>query len=474
MNACGYHYMESGASPAEEIGFAIGNAMMVLDAVKAKVTPAQFETVVEQLSFFINSGIELVPEIAKVRAYARLWPRVCEEVYGIAGIKWRAGCQVRSLTLTEQSPENNIIRIAYEALPVVLSAGARVRALQLPGFREATGLPDAAEQALSLRTQQILMYETGITDHEDIFEGSVVIERETARVADDAWTIAHEIRAMGFQRSIARIAERLTLDLVAQQSAVEQGERVRVGINAFVGEIGIARSPAYEDDSAERVAGAARQLESLAAWRSARDAAAWRAAREALRDAARTDANLLPASIAFARAGGTTGEWTETLAEAFGGRFQAPIGADVVAPRPLSVPRAAQPYRVFLAKSGLDGHVNAVKLLAYACRQAGLEVIYSGLQQTPESIALGALQEGADVIGISCLSGAHLHVARSVLDALHRHGGGGLPVVMGGIIPERDASQLRAMGVAAVFTPKDGDIGAIVGTLTSLAEQAEA
>lgn len=470
MNACGYHYMESGATPAEEIGFAVGNAMMVLDAVRPRVSEAQFATVVEQLSFFINSGIELVPEIAKVRAYAKLWPAICEEFYGLPGMKWRAGCQVRSLTLTEQVPEVNIVRIAYQSLPVVLSANARVRALQLPGFREATGLPDASEQALSLRTQQVLMYETGVTEYEDIFEGSIVVERETAKTVNAAREVALELRTQGFERSIGFIARRLTQNLVEASAALERGEQIRVGVNAFTGELNIARKPRYEDDSAERAVGAVRQVEGVAAWRAARDGAAVAAAREALEQAARSGANLVEASLLLAKAGGTTGEWTETLSRAFGGRYQAPIGSDVAAYRPLQLPVAGRPYRVFLAKSGLDGHVNAVKLLAYACRQAGMEVIYSGLQQTPEAIVAGAVQEGAEVVGISCLSGAHLHVAREVMAALARRGVTDLPVVMGGIIPDHDAEALRALGIAAVFTPKDSDVGQIVGSLIGLAQ----
>jgi (2R)-ethylmalonyl-CoA mutase len=345
-----------------------------------------------------------------------------------------------------------------------------VRALQLPGFREATGLPDAAEQALSLRTQQVLMYETGLTDYEDIFEGSVVIERETARTMAAAREVALELRAQGFERSIGFIARRLTQNLVEASAALERGERLRVGVNAFTGELNIARKPRYEDDSAERAVGAARQVEGVAAWRASRDSAAVTAAREALEAAARSGANLVEASLVLAKAGGTTGEWTETLARAFGGRYQATIGSDVAAYRPLNLPTAARPYRVFLAKSGLDGHVNAVKLLAYACRQSGMEVIYSGLQQTPQAIVSGAVQEGAEVIGISCLSGAHLHVAREVMAALAARGITDLPVVMGGIIPDHDAATLRGMGVAAVFTPKDSDVGAIVSALIALAE----
>ena len=469
MNACGYHYMESGASPAEEVGFAIGNALMTLDRIRETLSQEQFAEVVHRLSFFINSGIELVPEIAKVRAYAQLWPLIVKEEYGIDGVRWRAGCQVRSLTLTEQQPEVNIIRIAYQALPVVLSADARVRALQLPGFREAIGLPDQGEQTLALRTQQVLAFETRIGDYEDIFEGSVVIERETKRVIDEARAIIADLRGAGFEAAIGTVARRLTQGLVRSQSALEHGERVVVGVNAFLDPVDAMKDASHEDDQAAKAAGVARHLERLAAWRGERDAAAVAEAREGLLRVARDGGPVMEASIALARAGGTTGEWTQTLADAFGGRYQAPLGAEVQVERPLEVPKATKRVRLYLAKSGLDGHVNGVKLLAYACRQAGMEVIYSGLQQTPEAIAAASAQEDVDVIGVSILSGSHLHVAKHLLAALERREARDIPVVMGGIIPDQDAKALREMGIAAVFTPKDSDVSVLVETMLRLA-----
>jgi (2R)-ethylmalonyl-CoA mutase len=472
INACGYHYMESGASPAQEVGFAIGNALLLLDSIRPRLDDAAFRQVVARISFFVNSGIELVPEIAKMRAYSQLWTELCEREYGIAGMRFRAGCQVRSLTLTEQQPEVNIIRIAYQALPVTLSASSRVRALQLPGFREATGLPDQGEQTLALRTQQVLMYETGIADYPDIFEGSVVIEGETARTKAEALAVIERMREVGFERAIHYIAERLTEGLVTQTALLEAGDIVRVGVNAFMDPVGVAVSPDYVDDSRVRAEGAARQLERLAAHKASRDEAAVASAREHLRQVAASDENILPASIALALAGGTTGEWTKTLEDAFGGRYQAPLGIDVSVAKSVTVPRVTSPVRLFLAKGGLDGHVNAVKLLAYACRQAGMEVIYSGLQQTSEAIAAGAVQEGADVIGVSVLSGAHLHIAETLFAELAKRDASDIPVVMGGIIPDADAARLRDMGVAAVFTPKDGDIGAIVAAIAAAARPA--
>src|SRR5271163_3693444 len=247
INCCGYHYMESGAGPAEEIGYAFGNALMILDAIRPSLSELDFEQTVRRISFFINSGIELVPEICKIRAYFKLWRDLCRDEYGIEDVAFRAGCQVRSLTLTEQQPEVNIIRIAYEALPVVLSANARVNALQLPGFREAMALPDQAEQLLGLRTQQVLMHETGIARYGDIFEGSKVIEQLTREISDQARAIALRLREAGYARAIASVSADLTRLLSERQRMIEDGAIVQVGVNAFTGAIGLAPAAAAAD-----------------------------------------------------------------------------------------------------------------------------------------------------------------------------------------------------------------------------------
>ncbi len=473
INSCGYHYMESGASPAEEIGYAIGNALLVLEAIRPSLSDASFRAVVERISFFINSGIELVPEIAKLRAYSQLWTDLCGERYGVT-TRFRAGCQVRSLTLTEQQPELNIVRIAYEALPVVLSASARVGALQLPGFREAIGLPDAREQVLAHRTQQVLMYETGITDWDDIFAGSTVIEQVTAEIKTEARRIVTQMQTLGYAACIPWIANRLTAALVRWRQDMESGARPVVGVNVFPGEIGLfdgdGGGAGSEAPSRASTQGRAR---TLAAWREARDGQAVERARTDVVAAARRSENVLPASIALAQAGGTTGEWTAALTEVFGGRYQAPLGLDLGDFTPtLAIPKTPRPIRVLLAKSGLDGHVNAVKLLAIACRQAGMEVIYTGLKQTPEMIVAAALQEDVDLIGISTLSGAHLWIAEQVHRLLAEAGRRDLPVVMGGIIPDADHAALARHGVRHVFTPKDGEIGPIVQVMIDTAFRA--
>jgi (2R)-ethylmalonyl-CoA mutase len=462
MNSCGYHYMESGAGPAEEIGYAIGNALLVLDAIRPALSAPVFADVVERLSFFINSGIELVSEIAKVRAYSQLWTDLCQERYGVR-TKWRAGCQVRSLTLTEQQPEVNIIRIAYEALPVVLSASARVGALQLPGFREALGLPDPGEQILALRTQQVLMHETDIAEHPDIFAGSRVIEQRTDTIAAAARTIIADMEKLGYAQVIGWIAARLTAALVRWRQQIESRERLVVGVNAFTGEIGIlAPTRAVRDEDRVSEECVERRIAGLQQWKAERDNGAVARALAELKAVATSDANVLPASIALANAGGTTGEWTAALEEALGGRYQAPLGSEIEDAPALRIPQAPQRMRVLLAKSGLDGHVNAVKLLAFACREAGMEVIYTGLKQTPAMIVATAVEEDVDLIGISSLSGSHLWIAREVLRGLRAAGAESIPVVMGGIIPAGDQATLRRLGVRHLFTPKDGDVGTLV------------
>jgi ethylmalonyl-CoA mutase len=474
INCCGYHYMESGAGPAEEIGFAFGNALLILDALRRDLEPAAFEQTVRRVSFFINSGIELVPEIAKIRAYFQLWEKLCRAEYGIDGVAFRAGCQVRSLTLTEQQPELNIIRIAYEALPVVISAGARVNALQLPGFREALALPDQVEQLLSLRTQQILMHETEITKCGDIFEGSRVMEKLTGEIAARAEKIARELRTAGFARSIELVSRELTRLLAEHQRKIEAGEKIQVGVNAFEGEIGLAPRPAPADDSAVQEKFERERVESIGRWRASRDNRAVTKAREALERAAAAAGEIMPHTIELAHAGGTVGEWAETIERATQGRYVPPLVDSVGAAVPLRVPAAGRKIRIALGKAGLDGHMNAVKLLALACREAGMEVILAGFKQTPAQLAETALQEDADILAVSSMAGAHITIAREASAVLKQRGASDIKLVMGGIIPEADRERLRDLGVEAVFTPADFKIGEIVRRLIEICDRESA
>ena len=467
INCCGYHYMESGAGPAEEIGYTFGNALMILDALRPHLTPAAFENTVRRISFFVNSGIELVPEICKIRAYFKLWGELCSSEYGIEEVAFRAGCQVRSLTLTEQQPEVNIIRIAYEALPVVLSADARVNALQLPGFREAIALPDEAEQLLGLRTQQVLMHETGIANYGDIFAGSPVIEKLTGEIAHEARAIAMRLRAAGYAQAIAHVGAELTKLLAERQRTLQAREIVRVGVNAFKGEIGLVRGHA-PDAQLDYSALERERIESIKQWCAMRDGKAVARTRECLERAAAESADLMEATLELARAGGTVGEWASAIERVTHGRYLPPVLDRNLAVARLNVPQVRRKIRIALGKAGLDGHINAVKLLAHACMQAGMEVILAGFKQTPEQLVEAALQEDADVLAISSLAGAHLSIARQVLALLQRHSASSIKVLIGGIIPEEDRRLLLELGVSEVFTPKNSDLGGIVERIAAI------
>jgi ethylmalonyl-CoA mutase len=473
INVCGYHYMESGCGPAEEIGYAFGNALLLLDALRKEVRAEDFEKTVKRISFFINSGIELVPEICKIRAYFKLWPALCKSEYGIEGVLFRAGCQVRSLTLTEQQPEVNILRIAYEALPVVLSADARVNALQLPGFREAMSLPDQAEQLIGLRTQQVLMHETGVTDYVDIFEGSKIIEKITGETMERARDIAIRMREAGYTKSIGMVSSELTRQLSERQRKLESGEITQIGVNAFAGEIGLAPRAAHHDDSVDYDAISRERITSISRWRESRDNRAVASAREKLERAAKDGADTMPATLDLARAGGTVGEWTSSLERVTQGRYTPMIldrsssGVQLKVP---TIDAKARRIRIAIGKAGLDGHINAVKLLAQACMQAGMEVVLAGFKQTPEQLVETALQEDVDLLAVSSLAGAHMSIARETLALLKHRGASEVRLVMGGIIPEEDRRPLLDLGVKAVFTPKDSNLGKIVGDLIAMSE----
>ena len=473
INCCGYHYMESGAGPAEEIGYAFGNALLILDAIRPKLDAAAFAQTVRRISFFINSGIELVPEICKIRAYFKLWRDLCATEYSVDDVAFRAGCQVRSLTLTEPQPEVNIIRIAYEALPVVISADARVNALQLPGFREALALPDQSEQTLSLRTQQVLMHETGLAGYGDIFEGSKVIEKLTDETATRAREIAIRLREAGYSRAISIVSGELTRQLAERHRKVESGEIVQIGVNAFTGEVGLTPPPKQNAEHAAQASKEKERIESIKKWRAARDQAAVSKAREVLERTAANNADrgLIEATIDLARAGGTVGEWTDSLVRVGRGRYTPPILETSVSVGALKVPVAKRKIRIALGKAGLDGHINAIKLLAHACMQAGMEVVLAGFKQTPEQMVATALEEDVDVLAISSLAGAHMSIARETIDLLKSRGAADVALVMGGIIPEGDRTALLELGVKAVFTPKDSNLGEIVGRIIAIADR---
>ena len=491
INVCSYHLQEAGATPVQEIAFALATAIGVLDAVResGKVEAAELPAVVGRISFFVNAGIRFVEETCKMRAFAGLWDRICAERYGVTDPKlrrFRYGVQVNSLGLTESQPENNVQRIVLEALGVTLSKRARARAIQLPAWNEALGLPRPWDQQWSLRIQQVLAYETDLLEHQDILDGSHVVEARTADLAEAAWAELTDVLELGGAfGAVDELKRRLVASQAERVRRIETGELSVVGVNCFTTSepsplaSNDADSPAIlKVDPAVEI----EQRADLERWRSQRDAGAVRQAIDDLRRAAvDPTTNIMPATIALAHVGGTTGEWADTLREVFG-EYRAPTGvsggvgrrgaelATTVARAKALAERTGAPPRLLVAKPGLDGHSNGAEQIAVAARDAGFEVVYQGIRLTPEQIAAAARDEDVDVIGISILSGSHLELVPEVVERL-RAAGVDAPVVVGGIIPADDAEVLRGKGVAAVYTPKDFELARIVEELLDLAER---
>ncbi len=478
INVCSYHLQEAGATPVQEVSIALATAIDVLDAVRLRLGDGdRFAQAVGRMSFFLNAGIRFIEEVAKVRAFSRLWQRTVRERYGFDDprvCRFRYGVQVNSLGLTELQPENNVYRIVLEALGVTLSRDARARALQLPAWNEALGLPRAVDQQWSLRAQQILAYETDLLEYPDIFEGSHVIEALTSELEEQAWSQALDVvEAGGAFASIEHLKAALVRSQAERVSAIERGERTVVGVNRFAdGEPSPLRRGDevvhQEVDEGEVAA----LIERVRAHRRRRDDRRVREARRALESAARSGNNVLAPSLDFARAGGTTGEWASTLRDVFGD-YRAPtgIGAARGVWRPGEVRAAAlgaSPPRLLVAKPGLDGHSNGAEQIAVAARDAGFEVVYEGIRQRPRDIAVTARDEDVDVVGLSILSGSHRTLTMQVLEAL-RALGVDVPVVVGGIIPPADVAWLEEHGVARVFTPRDWRLSEIVRELSLIA-----
>jgi len=482
MNVCSYHLQEAGATPTQEIAYSLACAIGVLDAVRdsGQVSPDAMGEVVASVSFFVNAGIRFIEENCKMRAFTQMWDRLCEERYGVTDPKarrFRYGVQVNSLGLTEAQPENNVARIVLEALGVTLSKNARARSLQLPAWNEALGLPRPWDQQWSLRIMQVLAFETDLLEYGDIFEGSKVIEGRTAELVESAQAELDEILALGGAfEAIDEMKGRLVRSHTERMRRIESGDQMVIGVNAFTE---TAESPLGGDDNIMKVDPAvqAAALEELAEWRSSRDQAAVDKALVELERVARTDENIMDATIALAHAGGTTGEWAGRLREVFG-EFRAPTGVGAasggvasaglseIANRLRDTPGG--PPRLLVAKPGLDGHSNGAEQIAVAARDAGMEVIYQGIRLTPEQIAAAARDEDVDIVGLSILSGSHLELVPEVVRLL-RADGVMCPVVAGGIIPEDDRPKLIAAGVAAVFTPKDFELTRLMTVISDLA-----
>ncbi|WP_300421644.1 protein meaA [uncultured Hyphomonas sp.] len=490
MNVCSYHLQEAGATPEQELAYALATAISVLDTVKAggQVPESDFETVFGRISFFVNAGVRFVTELCKMRAFVELWEEIGRERYGVTSTKallFRYGVQVNSLGLTEPQPENNVYRILIEAMAVTLSKKARCRALQLPAWNEALGLPRPWDQQWSLRLQQILAYETDLLEYEDIFDGSHVIESKTEELKALARDTLADLDARGGAiQSIDHMKESLVGAHIDRIKAIESGDLTVVGVNRYVE---TAESPlAGGDGSIQTVdpAEESAQVRDLKEWRSKRDASAVENALAALKQAAQDGTNIMEPSIACAKAGVTTGEWGTAMRDVFG-EFRAPTGVAMVIKTDGEEDAAAvrkdvervsealgRQLTYVLGKPGLDGHSNGAEQIAARGREVGMNVVYEGIRFTPSEIAAQAKEANAHVVGLSILSGSHLDLVRETIAELRAVGLGDVPVVIGGIIPPEDARALRQMGIARVYTPKDFKITEIMGDVVGIVEKA--
>jgi (2R)-ethylmalonyl-CoA mutase len=492
MNVCSYHLQEAGATPVQELAFALVNAIAVLDAVKARgqVPDADFPKVVGRISFFVNAGIRFITEMCKMRAFAEMWEDITLNRYGIADPKqrlFRYGVQVNSLGLTEQQPENNVYRILLEMLAVVMSKNARARSVQLPAWNEALGLPRPWDQQWSLRLQQIVAFETDLLEYGDIFDGSKEIAARVESLKQEALAEMGRIADMGGAVAAIEAAymkQRLVESNLKRLAAIESGEQTVVGVNAYTEGAasplsgGGQESIMTVDESVERG-----QVERLNAWRATRDKAAVKAALAELVAATKEDRNVMPASIDCAKAGVTTGEWTDALRSVFG-EYRAPTGvaraAGVTDGRLEATRREVDAVsrrlgrriKMLVGKPGLDGHSNGAEQIAVRARDCGMEVVYEGIRLTPERIVNAALEESVHVVGLSILSGGHVSLVGDVLKGLREAGIGDVPVVVGGIIPPADAASLIAAGVARVYTPKDFDLTQIMRDVVGVVDNA--
>jgi (2R)-ethylmalonyl-CoA mutase len=485
MNVCSYHLQEAGATPEQELAFALATACAVLDDLKGKVPPEDFPNMVGRISFFVNAGIRFVTELCKMRAFVDLWDELCLTRYGVTEAKYRRfryGVQVNSLGLTEQQPENNVYRILIEMLAVTLSKNARARAVQLPAWNEALGLPRPWDQQWSLRMQQILAYETDLLEFDDLFDGNPAVDRKVEELKQGARAELAQIDAMGGAvAAIDYMKGRLVEANAERIGRIETRETVVVGVNRWTE---AAPSPLTSGDGSIMQAdpeAEADQIARLTAWRAARDPAAVARALDALRQAAATGANVMPASIAAAKAGVTTGEWGAMVRQAFG-EYRAPTG---VSRNPSNRTEGLEPIReavdlvsarlgrrlkFLVGKPGLDGHSNGAEQIAARARDCGMEIRYEGIRLTPTEIVSAAADEQAHVVGLSILSGSHMPLIVEVLDRMRAAGLGDVPLVVGGIIPEDDAARLRALGVAAVYTPKDFELNRIMMDIVGLVD----
>lgn len=485
MNVCSYHLQEAGATPEQELAFALATAQAVLDELRPRVPAEDFPVLVGRISFFVNAGIRFITEMCKMRAFVDLWDEICEERYGVSDPKmrrFRYGVQVNSLGLTEQQPENNVYRILIEMLAVTLSKKARARAVQLPAWNEALGLPRPWDQQWSMRMQQILAYETDLLEYGDLFDGNPVVDAKVEELKNGARAELANLETMGGAvQSIEYMKSRLVDSNADRLNRIEAGQTVVVGVNKYTT---TEPSPLQTEDGGIMVVDPAveqEQIDRLNTWRAERDGAAVAAALAALRDASQKGENIMPASIAAARAGVTTGEWAEEMRRVHG-TYRGPTGVsgsvsnkteglehireavDAVSDK------LGRRLKFLVGKPGLDGHSNGAEQIAFRARDCGMDISYEGIRLTPDEIVAAALEDDAHVVGLSILSGSHMPLVEDLLKKLDAAGLGHVPLIVGGIIPDDDARRLLKMGVAKVYTPKDFELNAIMMDIVALAD----
>ena len=485
MNVCSYHLQEAGATPEQELAFALATGIAVLDALKPRVAAEDFPALCGRISFFVNAGIRFVTEMCKMRAFVDLWDEILEQRYGVEDPKFRRfryGVQVNSLGLTEQQPENNVYRILIEMLAVTLSKRARARAVQLPAWNEALGLPRPWDQQWSMRMQQIMAYETDLLEYGDLFDGNPVVDAKVEELKSGARAELANLDSMGGAiMAIDYMKARLVEANADRVGGIERGDTTVVGVNRFTQS---EPSPLVDEEGGIMVvdpAVEADQIGRLTAWRAARDSAAVEAALARLRDDATAGRNVMPASIDAAKAGVTTGEWAEVM-RAVHGQYRGPTGVsksvsnktegleDIRAAVDAVSDKLGRRLKFMVGKPGLDGHSNGAEQIAFRARDCGMDISYEGIRLTPEEIVQAALAEEPHVIGLSILSGSHVPLVEQLMGHLEAAGLGHLPVVVGGIIPEADEKRLLSMGVARVYTPKDFELNRIMFDIVALVE----
>ena len=487
MNVCSYHLQEAGATPEQELSFALATATAVLDELRPRVDPADFFALVGRISFFVNAGIRFVTEMCKMRAFVDLWDEICETRYGVTDAKYRRfryGVQVNSLGLTEQQPENNVYRILIEMLAVTLSKKARARAVQLPAWNEALGLPRPWDQQWSMRMQQIMAFETDLLEFDDLFDGNPAVDRKVEELKEGARAELANLDAMGGAiEAIDYMKSALVQSNADRLNRIEAGETVVVGVNKYTS---TEPSPLMTADGGIMVVDPAveqAQIDSLNAWRANRDQGAVDAALADLRAAASEGRNVMPPSIAAAKAGATTGEWAAQMRHVHG-EYRGPTGVaagqsnktegleDLRESVNAVSDRLGRRLKFLVGKPGLDGHSNGAEQIAVRARDCGMDIAYEGIRLTPEQLVAAALEDQAHVLGLSILSGSHIPLVEDLIERMREAGLGDTPVIVGGIIPDDDAERLRAMGVARVYTPKDFELNTIMADIVTLADPA--